>query len=106
MRYGRHFWPRKGVHIVVGRDAEDNEILSSFTNNRWTFWPAETKKGPLVLAEGLETEKDIQIAAAITARYTSEKKEGKVCIRYDKAGTKKTISSVPIEEEELVSWRV
>ena len=105
-RYGRHFWPADHLHVVVGRDARDNEALEAFASGRWIFRPADTEKGPLVLAEGITEKAEIELAASIAARYTTEKEAGRVRIKYIKDKTGGSVLSEPADENRLVTWRV
>lgn len=72
LRLGRHFWIDNRIHVVVGRGEKDNNMLDQFADGRWRFEAAEIA-GPVVIAESLESEKDIQLVAGITARYISKK---------------------------------
>ncbi|HHS12785.1 MAG TPA: tRNA 4-thiouridine(8) synthase ThiI [bacterium] len=102
MRVGRHLWPHERIHVVVGRHEEENRILESF-EGYWKFHP-EDHKGPLVLADGLLSDEDIDCAASITARYSGPRRDER---RIVFEGARRGVRVVrPLDEETLEAWRV
>jgi tRNA-specific 2-thiouridylase len=103
MHYGRHFWPRTELHVVVGRNQQDNQMLKRFQKNRWTFLPKDVK-GPLILAKGVKNKEDLRTIAGIAARYCN--KIDKLMIQYHGEGNEGAVSPLSISDQILEKWRV
>jgi tRNA-specific 2-thiouridylase len=106
LRLGRHFWPVDHLHVVVGRDEKDNRALEPFQDGRWVFKPANTHRGPLVLAKGLKDEDDRKLVARITARYCDKGKESDVSIHFRGEGEERDLRVSPSSESNLKKWLV
>jgi len=105
LRLGRHIWPGPGLHVIVGRDMKENNVLESFRAGRWCFEAAGIE-GPLVLADGIAGEEDIRLAAGITARYIGRKYEGPFRIVFQGPGRSGEIEAVRLDERLVESWRI
>jgi hypothetical protein len=105
-RFGRHFWPESYLHVIVGRDEKDNEALETFGEKRWMFRSAETEKTPLVLADGIRSQKDIETVSRITARYCKPDHDPPFSIQYKSKDDSGTLSCMPAEEDYIEKWRV
>jgi hypothetical protein len=106
LRHGRHFWPKDHLHVVVGRDKDDNAAIEVFKEGRWVFQASDTKKSPIVLAKGITDESDIEICAAITARYIGGEKSDTFNIHYRGEGREGDITVPPLPDSLLKQWRV
>ncbi len=106
LRHGRHFWPKDHLHVVVGRDKDDNTAIEAFKEGRWVFRAADTRKSPIVLAKGITDESDIQICARITARYIGGDKSDTFNIHYKGEGREGNMTISPLSESLLEQWRV
>ena len=105
LRFGRHFWPKDNLQVIVGRDEQDNLALEAFRSGRWVFYPVD-HQGPLVLAVGIKSESDIELVAGITARYCSGDKTSPLQIHYENNQKKGVVWSTPISDSKLENWRV
>ena len=106
MRLGRHFWPGATLHVIVGRDKQDNGALEAYKMGRWLFRAADTVKSPTVLATGIEDEVDLSVVAGITAKYTRMSEGGLVRIRYERESESGEIWTDPIDDSTLKDWIV
>jgi len=106
LRHGRHFWPKDHLHVVVGRDKDDNAAIEAFKEGRWVFWASDTRKSPIVLAKEIIDESDIQICAGITARYIGGEKSDTFSIHYRSGGREGDITVPPLPDSLLEDWRV
>jgi tRNA-uridine 2-sulfurtransferase len=102
LRFGRHLWPNEHLHLIVGRDEDENRRLEAYREGLWSF-TAENVQGPLVLAEGIENDHDIQTAAAVTARYSDGKSFPLVTVKYDGPSAGQ-IETTPAKPEETEAW--
>ena len=106
LRFGRHFWPKDHLHIVVGRDEKDNRALEEFQQGRWVFY-AKEGEGPLVLVSDVKDESDLAIAAGMTARYCGQNKTSKMRIGYHGLGKREGEVYVrPLLDSVVEAWRV
>ena len=106
LRLGRHFWPRKTLQVIVGRDEGDNRALEPFRAGRWVFRPADTDKGPLVLASGVEDGEDVETVAGIVARYSKAERNSRVRVRYENGEEEGSVWGTPVADAVLEGWRV
>jgi tRNA U34 2-thiouridine synthase MnmA/TrmU len=69
LKVGRHVRPAAHYKVIISREEGENHYLSGYRNE---FISLETKShgGPIALIDGTPGEKDIQLAAAIVARYS------------------------------------
>jgi len=105
MRLGRHFWPNNHLHVIVGRNREDNQNLEKYVQNRIMIEPAEIA-GPLTLAENIHDQTDLHIAAAITARYCRHQNQP-VVMKYKNSGnifSRLIIRAFP--EDQILQWQI
>ncbi|MCK5147214.1 hypothetical protein KAR48_10695 [bacterium] len=105
LRYGRHLWPYDHLHVIVGRDADDNDMLEQFVKGRTVFEPLDVG-GPLVLAEGVRNEDDIKLIAEITARYCGKKAQGEIRIEWKDAGKAGIIYAKAYDIKKCENWRI
>ncbi|MDH3371686.1 MAG: tRNA (5-methylaminomethyl-2-thiouridylate)-methyltransferase [Gammaproteobacteria bacterium] len=68
LKVGRHLRPRPHFKLIVGRDEGENNFLHGY-RQRYTHLYATSHEGPLVLIDGNPGEKDIELAARLTARF-------------------------------------
>jgi len=70
LKLGRHFRLPEGSKVVVGRHHKDNEDLQVLIREGDILLKQSDAPGPFTVLDGSATEDDIQLAAALTARYT------------------------------------
>ncbi len=69
LRAGRHLRLSPATKIVVGRDEEDNEKIRRYAKPGHFLLEAIGTGSPMGLLVSAEGDKDIELAAAIVARY-------------------------------------
>ncbi|MFP4415701.1 MAG: 7-cyano-7-deazaguanine synthase [Chitinispirillaceae bacterium] len=84
LAYGRHFRISPSTRVVVGRDHRENEIMDKLVRTSDFRFQMADIEGPLGIANGDAAEQDIQIAAAVVARYSKARnsKVARVQIRH------------------------
>jgi len=100
-RLGRHFWIDGRLWIIAGREEKDNLSLATHRVGKWMFFP-EDEKGPVVLADGIRGESDVQLAAGITARYS----KNSVAIVASNDGQKGRFQVQPVTEAFIAAHRL
>ncbi len=84
LKVGRHFRVGENARLVVGRDAQENNLLLQLAiEEDYLFSPEIKFAGPTVLMRGVSTPELFNLALEITAAYsdTAGFKEIKVCSR-------------------------
>lgn len=79
LRTGRHFRLGK-LKLIVGRNQTDNEILERTTDKGTILLKVISVPGPVAVISGSSSETELQLAAAICARYSDSKANTPVAI--------------------------
>ena len=108
LRYGRHFRTSDNNKIIVARTKEESEAIKKFINKEYYSLHTTDFSGALVLLESSGTEKDIDLAARIAARYSKGREEKEVKVKYGVYGQKleNTIVVEPISDDELEQYMI
>lgn len=107
LRVGRHFRLSDKVKVVSSRNADEYKALKELiTDDMLVFDTAEHKGSTIVLkaSKGHEpTDEEIEMAAAIAARYSKGKDEETVLVKYKKPKDEqhKFIRVKPASEEDI-----
>jgi len=108
LRIGRHF--RLGqLKLIVGRNQTDNEIIERTAENEATILKTISVPGPVASLPRSVSEADLQLAAAICARYSDRKANDPVDIEVtDGKNGKGTriIQALPAEQSVLDALRI
>jgi tRNA U34 2-thiouridine synthase MnmA/TrmU len=104
LRVGRHF--RLGMHkLIVGRNEAENEALEHAGQN-FILLKTINVPGPTALLAWNALGKDIQLAAAICARYSDHTANKPVAIEVHTGGKRKIIEALPADQVTIDSLRV
>lgn len=106
LKIGRHFRLSSMCKIIVGRDKSENDIIQSFTVNDDYIFNVEEYGSPLVLLIGEATEKDIETAASICARYSDAKNLNLVSVNFSHNKQHKIIQIQPCDDNFVKSKRI
>ncbi len=80
LKYGRHFRLPSGVKVIVGRNEEENSIISKFAGERDLLIEVVGFGSPITLLKDSYNERDIKMAASVCVRYSNYKGKAKVRI--------------------------
>lgn len=107
LKVGRHFRLSNTAKLIVGRNEEENEIVTGLTMSNDLLLEAIEYKGPVGLIRGSDPQSVLTTAAAIVLRYSDAPK---VCTSTVKVYTRTQIlfsmDSVPCEESSLDNLRI
>lgn len=108
LKLGRHFRLPGGSKVIVGRHHKDNEDLELLIREGDILLKQSDAPGPLTLLDPNASEKEILVAAALTARYTKTGAAGdKVLILVIKSGGDEDILEVqPTSLQDVEGYRV
>lgn len=98
LRYGRHFRLPSGVKVIVGRNEEENSIISKFSDEKDLLMEVVRFGSPVTLLKGSCDEKDIKEAASLCVRYSDCKGKAEVRIGSRKKW-ERTLFVEPIKEK-------
>ncbi len=107
LKVGRHIRPKPNFKLIIGREEGENKFMEGY-RKQFIHLYTISAKGPLVLIEGNTDEKDLQLAAEITARYSQGRQEKTVTVAVkDQNGVSKLLNVKPFSnEEKLRDWYI
>jgi tRNA U34 2-thiouridine synthase MnmA/TrmU len=105
LRVGRHFRLGKNK-LIVGRNAVDNRLLEETAGNDTTVIRPVDVPGPVAIICGKASEKEMQLATAICAKYCKAGEGQAVAIEVSIGKEKKTLSVLPTEQSAIDAIRV
>jgi tRNA U34 2-thiouridine synthase MnmA/TrmU len=103
LKMGRHFRLSPRLKLVVGRNEEENQKIQTFSGEGDVLLKLFRFPGPLSLLRGEAGEREIEQAAAITARYSKAKdlKKVEVICKKAKEDGDRSLSVSPLSEKEI-----
>ena len=98
LKYGRHFRLPSGVKVIVGRNEEENSIISKFAGERDLLMEVVGFGSPITLLKDSRNEEDVKMAASVCVRYSNY--QGKAEVRIGcRERWERTLFVEPIKEE-------
>jgi tRNA U34 2-thiouridine synthase MnmA/TrmU len=82
LKWGRYFRLSKDAKVIVGRNEDDNKMLTTLTKDGDYLFGPTVVKGPVAVGRGLFTLGLIEAACRIVARYCDSDGEQEACIAY------------------------
>jgi len=70
LRYGRHFRLPSGAKVIIGRNEEENKILSSFASESRIMLEVKNFKGPIALMYKHNGKEDFELVAQLCLAYS------------------------------------
>jgi len=104
LKVGRHF-RFDDAKIIVGRNQEDNNELLEFAQESGVRFEVEGIGSPVTLLLGPQTDQTIQIAAALTARY-SDATGNQVEVSYGAGALDQRILVTPADNDLIEEHRI
>jgi tRNA U34 2-thiouridine synthase MnmA/TrmU len=89
LKVGRHFRLSKDTKVIVGRDQDDNARILELVKEDNIILRLKDMPGPVAILKGRPTDKDIELAGAITARYSKARTHNLIRISYCKVNAEK-----------------
>ncbi len=103
LKVGRHLRIKDDLKLIVGRNERENEFLRRFENSYTTF-EVIGPPGPLTLMEGNDSQENLQIAAAVTARYSDAPQNENITVKICSKNYKYEIEVIPIATHKTQQW--
>jgi tRNA U34 2-thiouridine synthase MnmA/TrmU len=106
LKIGRHFRISPTTKIIVGRNEQENGKIEQYRRNGQWLFEAVDVGSPLTLLEGELSEENIELAAAITARYCDSKYLSEVSVAYFDNNASRRIVVAPGDDSLLDKIRI
>jgi tRNA U34 2-thiouridine synthase MnmA/TrmU len=103
LKYGRHFRLHSGAKVIVGRNEEENSILSEFAKED-LLMEVVGFGSPTALLKDSRDERDTKIASSICARYSDCK--GRAKVRIIAKDWERSIFVEPMKDEWVKEFRI
>jgi len=107
LRYGRQFRLSDCAKVIVGRNEQENGILSGFATGRIVIEPHDVV-GPLSLVEGSPTRDEVLLSACLAARYCDHNNAVTLSMRISRSGEERIAKVAPLDSNDprLPRWRI
>jgi len=107
LRIGRHFRLSEKAKAIIGRDEAENGVLAGFSRGRILIELIDVM-GPTALIEGEPTGPEIELAAALTARYSDCDGDRPVRFRVREGGSERELIVLPLppDDPRIPAWRI
>lgn len=107
LKVGRHLRPAPHFKLIVGREEGENEYLRGYGYLMPTIEPI-SHMGPICLVDGEPTEADLELAAAVVARYSQGREAPSVTVGIHRpGGDGRVVAVTPLSPASIPdSWHV
>ncbi len=105
LKVGRHF-RLDNAKLIVGRNKDENDLLSSLALPGDLLIEVRDHKGPVALLRGIYDDNVTQLASSIVHRYSDAPNDEKCAVTIKNNGSLKEVSASSIAEEQLNSYRI
>jgi len=106
LRVGRHFRLDSDTKLIVGRHDEDNNKIEQYARSGQILLEALGTGSPVAILIGPENSETLEVAAAITARYSDLKHLPEVEVTCTNSPDGKKIKIRPIRSEEAEKYLI
>lgn len=106
LKVGRHFRLNEHTKVIVGRNEAENEKIQQYAKPEYLKLEALDTGSPLTLYIDSNGKNDIELAAAITARYSKLKNEPEVEVECSNDNFNQKIKIAPAQPEEISKFQI
>jgi len=106
LKIGRHFRISKDAKLIVGRNKDENDVISSLAMPDDVLLEAKDYKGPSALLRGSCDESVLALAGSIVHRYSDAPKDTECTITIRSKNDLREISVSSADSEQLSSYRI
>ncbi|HKC79198.1 MAG TPA: tRNA (5-methylaminomethyl-2-thiouridylate)-methyltransferase [Nitrosopumilaceae archaeon] len=106
LKIGRHFRFDQKTKLVVGRNQDENEMLKALALDGDMLLETKDHVGPVSLIRGEISQKLMELATAITLRYSDAPKDVPSVVVSQKKDIKSEISVMPVDESSYLQYRI
>ena len=107
LKVGRHLRPRPHFKLIISREEGESRFLEGYRRQFIHLLPV-SHMGPLVLLDGRVEAGDLELAAAITARYSQGRSAAEVAVEITTLdGNRTTLKVAPLTTDAIdPTWQV
>ena len=108
LKVGRHCRLSDRTRLVVGRNEPENERMDGLIRDGDTVLEVGGVPGPTAVVRGSAGMRELEVAAAIAARYTRARALGRVCVQSRTVGCLESVALevAPIRHSTLAALRI
>jgi tRNA-uridine 2-sulfurtransferase len=106
LKIGRHFRFDQKTKFIVGRNKDENEMLKALALDGDVLLETKDHVGPVSLIRGEISHNLLELAAAITLRYSDAPKDVPSVVASQKNDIKSEISVMPVDESSYLQYRI
>ncbi len=106
LKVGRQFRFDESSKLVVGRDRDENMVIRSLALPEDVLLEARDHMGPTAIIRGRVADGSLELAAAITLRYSDAPDGQEAAVVIDRGGERSEIPARPAQEAEYLSMRI
>jgi len=106
LKIGRHFRLGKNVKLIVGRNKDENDVISSLAMSGDLLMEVKDYNGPLALLRGKFDDSTLALAASIVHRYSDAPKDAECSVMIKNNDELKEISVSSASEDHLSLYRI
>jgi len=106
LKIGRHFRFDHQTKLIVGRNQDENEMLKALELDGDVLLETRDHVGPISLVRGGNCQNFLELAAAITLRYSDAPKDVTSVVMSQRSGVKSEISVIPVDEPSYLQYRI
>ncbi len=106
LKIGRHFRFDQKTKLVVGRNQNENEMLKALALDGDVLLETKDHVGPVSLFRGENSQNFLELAAAITLRYSDAPKDIASVVVSQKKDIKSELSVMPVDESSYLQYRI
>ncbi len=105
LKVGRHFRLDEKTKLMVGRNKEENNVIKALALPEDIIFEAKDHVGPISMLRGTTAENFVELAAAVTLRY-SDAPDGTHIVLRQKGEQKSELKSTPAQESSYIKFRI
>jgi len=106
LKIGRHFRFGEKTKFIVGRNQDENEMLKALALDGDVLLETKDHVGPISLIRGEISQNFLELATAITLRYSDAPKDVPSVVVSQKKDVKSEISVMPVDESSYLQYRI
>ncbi len=106
LKVGRHFRLDSETKLVVGRNKEENEMIKAIALPQDILLESRDYMGPISILRGKNCEDYVELASAVTLRYSDAPSAKKSFVTMIKNTKKDETITMPAKEESYLNFRI
>ncbi len=106
LKVGRHFRLTPKAKLVVGRNKDENEIISALAEEADVVLEAKDHVGPVCILRGEQNDAMLAKAAGIVLRYSDAPKDARSKVKVVANGVERELDATPEDSSDIEKLRI